>query len=99
MAARPSKKLPLLLYRTLLQNARRFDKHRAIKAVIPHPLPLAYMVLLGGRDRDFFGKDSSCVQAVREGFKANAHLDATKAQTRTVVNLGLELMVRRCFTL
>ncbi|KAG5179408.1 hypothetical protein JKP88DRAFT_326855 [Tribonema minus] len=53
------------LYRMLLHHARTFDKCPTLKAIIPSPLPLPMMVLLGGRDRDFYGARRSCWQAAQ----------------------------------
>eukprot|EP00953_Heterococcus_sp_UTEX-ZZ885_P006608 4030-Heterococcus_DN1.PRE.1 len=89
-----SARVVLSVYRTLLGYAREFNKHRALKAVIPFPLPVPYMVLLGGKNRDFFGADKSCSAAVKEGFRANAALDPQHSRTRTVLNLVIQLQAQ-----
>jgi hypothetical protein len=50
-------------------------------------------VLLGGKNRDFFGADKSCSAAVKEGFRANTALDPQHNRTRTVLNLVIQLQV------
>ena len=57
------------LYRSLSRMGRKFDKKPLIRALIAHPLPFSFQVLLGGIDRDFYGNNMSVQTAIKNAFR------------------------------
>nr|CCA14541.1 conserved hypothetical protein [Albugo laibachii Nc14] len=63
----PASKIVLVLFRSLLRNAKILDRFSAYKAILPHQV--AWGPKKRRKSRDIYGEDISCVGLIRSEFR------------------------------